>query len=87
MWVDMWEATNVSLKRQGVGGRTLFEEALRKFPDIKEIRGVAELDNLKALRATGDIHKTPFALSLRKLGFTKFEVLEVGGDSILIATR
>jgi hypothetical protein len=65
----------------------LFEEALKKFPDVKEIRGVAELDNLKAFKATGDINKTPFALSLRKLGFTRFEVLEVSGDVIFIAGR
>jgi hypothetical protein len=87
MWVEMWEATNLNLKKQGLGGRTLFEEALKKFPDVKEIRGVAELDNLKAFKATGDINKTPFALSLRKLGFTRFEVLEVSGDVIFIAGR
>jgi hypothetical protein len=87
MWVDMWEATNMALKRQGVGGRSLFGEALRKFPDIKEIRGIAELDNLKAFRATNDINKTPFALSLKKLGFTRFEVLQVGGDIVFIAGR
>jgi hypothetical protein len=87
MWVEMWEATNFTLKKQGLGGRTLFEEALKKFPDVKEIRGVAELDNLKAFKATGDINKTPFALSLRKLGFTRFEVLEVSGDVIFIAGR
>ena len=87
MWVDMWEATNIALKRQGIGGRSLFEEALRRFPDIKEIRGIAELDNLAAFRATGDVNKTPFALSLRKLGFTRFEAIEVSGDIVLIAGR
>ena len=42
MWVDMWEATNSTLKRQGIGGRSLFEEALRRFPEVREIRGIAE---------------------------------------------
>ena len=87
MWVDMWEATNSALKRQGIGGRSLFEEALRRFPDVREIRGIAELDNLAAFRATGDVNKTPFALSLRKLGFTRFEAIEVSGDIVLIAGR
>ena len=87
MWVDMWEATNSTLKRQGIGGRSLFEEALRRFPDVREIRGIAELDNLAAFRATGDVNKTPFALSLRKLGFTRFEAIEVSGDIVLIAGR
>ena len=87
MWVDMWEATNSTLKRQGIGGRSLFEEALRRFPDVREIRGIAELDNLAAFRATGDVNKTPFAVSLRKLGFTRFEAIEVSGDIVLIAGR
>jgi hypothetical protein len=87
MWVDMWEATNSAQKRQGIGGRSLFEEALRRFPDRMEIRGIAELDNLAAFRATEDVNKTPFALSLRKLGFTRFEAIEVSGDIVLIAGR
>jgi len=87
MWVNMWEATNAEMKRQGVGGRSLFEEALQRFPEIREIRGVAELDNLAAFRATGDINKTPFALSLRKLGFTRFEAIESGGEVVFVAGR
>jgi len=54
---------------------------------IRENRGIAELDNLAAFRATGDVNKTPFALSLRKLGFTRFEAIEVSGDIVLIAGR
>src|SRR5579884_3188682 len=46
MFVDMWEVAP-ELRNQGIG-RSLFQEALAKNPDVTSIRGVAELDNLAA---------------------------------------
>jgi len=70
MFVDMWEVAP-ELRNQGIG-RSLFQEALAKNPDVTSIRGVAELDNLAALRSTGDVARTPFARALEPLGFKNF---------------
>jgi len=66
----MWEVAP-ELQNAKVG-RALFKEALTKFPEVTSIRGVAELDNLAALRKFGDVSQTPFARALKPLGFTKF---------------
>ena len=70
MFVEMWEVAP-GLQNQGVGTQ-LFREALAANPEVTSIRGVAELDNLAALKAARDVAQTPFAGALAKLGFTKF---------------
>jgi hypothetical protein len=50
-------------------GRELFQQALAAHPNVRSIRGIAELDNLAVLRRTGDVAQTPFARAVRPLGF------------------
>src|SRR5207247_8520332 len=67
MFVDMWEVAP-GLRNQGVG-RELFPQVLAAHPNVRSIRGIAELDNLAVLRRTGDVAQTPFAQAVRPLGF------------------
>ncbi|HEY2586152.1 MAG TPA: hypothetical protein VGI81_10355 [Tepidisphaeraceae bacterium] len=88
MWVDMWRARDLYFTLTEQAGKDLFAMALNAHPEVNEIRGEAELDNLVALNRFKDIRKTPFGIAMTKLGFTDLSAdYSAGYPPVLVAKR